>query len=94
MEISRATAAAARQKTDEAKVSVAANKSENAVLNTLTKLKMQGRLKGFHVSNRRFGDGHDGAIMNFILVQLRAVWEISELLMTNTMWRSQRPVEH
>lgn len=46
----RARVTASRQKTDEAKASLAANKSENAVLSTLTRLKEQGRIKGFHVS--------------------------------------------
>ncbi|KAJ9102655.1 hypothetical protein QFC19_004764 [Naganishia cerealis] len=46
----RARVTASRQKTDEAKASLAANRSENAVLSTLTKLKDQGRIKGFHVS--------------------------------------------
>lgn len=47
----RAKVTASRQKTDEAKASLAANRSENAVLSTLTKLKDQGRIKGFHVSH-------------------------------------------
>jgi structural maintenance of chromosome 4 len=45
----RAKVTASRQKTDEAKASLAANKSENAVLSTLTRLREQGRVKGFHV---------------------------------------------
>jgi structural maintenance of chromosome 4 len=40
-----------RQKADEAKASLAADKSENAVLSSLNKLKEQGRIKGFHVSS-------------------------------------------
>jgi structural maintenance of chromosome 4 len=39
-----------RSKTDEARASLAADKSENAVLSSLNKLKTQGRIKGFHVS--------------------------------------------
>jgi hypothetical protein len=50
-ESSKGKASTARQRSDDAKSSLAANKSENAVLNTLTKLKTQGRLKGFHVSD-------------------------------------------
>jgi structural maintenance of chromosome 4 len=50
-ESSKGKATTARQRSDDAKSSLAANKSENAVLNTLTKLKTQGRLKGFHVSD-------------------------------------------
>ena len=46
----RATASAQRSKTDEARSSLAADKSENAVLASLNKLKAQGRIKGFHVS--------------------------------------------
>jgi structural maintenance of chromosome 4 len=49
-DVLRAKVTAARQKADDAKASLASNKSENAVLSTLTKLKTQGRLKGFHVS--------------------------------------------
>lgn len=41
-----------RSKADEAKASLAADKSENAVLASLNKLKTQGRIKGFHVSLR------------------------------------------
>ena len=40
----------ARGKADEAKSSMAADRSENAVLTSLNKLKAQGRIKGFHVS--------------------------------------------
>jgi len=40
---------ATRSKTDEAKSSLAADKSENAVLSSLNKLRAQGRIKGFHV---------------------------------------------
>lgn len=46
----RAKVSSSRSKTDEAKASLAADKSENAVLNCLNKLKAQGRVKGFHVS--------------------------------------------
>ena len=42
-----------RHKTDEAKASLAADKSENAVLSSLNKLKAQGRIKGFHVCHSR-----------------------------------------
>jgi structural maintenance of chromosome 4 len=40
-----------RSKADEARASLAADKSENAVLGSLNKLKAQGRIKGFHVSH-------------------------------------------
>lgn len=50
----RSKVTASRQKTDEAKASLAADKSENAVLNSLNKLKVQGRIKGFHVSSLQF----------------------------------------
>ena len=40
-----------RQKTDDANASLAADKSENAVLGSLNKLKAQGRIKGFHVGS-------------------------------------------
>jgi structural maintenance of chromosome 4 len=45
----RAKVSSSRQKADEAKASLAADKSENAVLASLNKLKAQGRIKGFHV---------------------------------------------
>lgn len=54
----RARVTASRQKTDEAKASLAANKSENAVLSTLTRLKDQGRIKGFHVCQILVGTEH------------------------------------
>lgn len=38
-----------RAKADDARASLAADKSENAVLSSLNKLKAQGRIKGFHV---------------------------------------------
>lgn len=41
---------AARQKADEAKASQSASRSRGNVLSSLTKLKEQGRLPGFHVS--------------------------------------------
>ena len=46
----RSKVSSSRSKTDEAKSSLAADKSENAVLASLNKLKTQGRIKGFHVS--------------------------------------------
>lgn len=46
----RAKVSNSRHKVDEAKSSLAADKSENAVLASLNKLKAQGRIKGFHVS--------------------------------------------
>lgn len=45
----RAKATAARQKSDEAKSSHSASRSQGNVLTSLTKLKEQGRLAGFHV---------------------------------------------
>lgn len=45
----RSKASATRQKSDEAKSSQAANRSQSNVLSSLTKLKDQGRLPGFHV---------------------------------------------
>lgn len=51
----RAKVSQTRSKTDEAKASLAADKSENAVLGSLNKLKAQGRIKGFHVSSADSG---------------------------------------
>lgn len=45
----RSKATAARQKADEAKASQSASRSQGNVLSSLTKLKDQGRLPGFHV---------------------------------------------
>jgi hypothetical protein len=61
----RAKVSTSRQKTDEAKSSLAADKSENAVLSSLNKLKTQGRIKGFHVSNRvsKADDRDDSVIL-------------------------------
>lgn len=50
----RAKATAARQKSDEAKSSHAASRSQGNVLSSLTKLKEQGRLAGFHVSYNHY----------------------------------------
>lgn len=49
-EVLRTKVSTSRSKTDEARASLAADKSENAVLSSLNKLKTQGRIKGFHVS--------------------------------------------
>ncbi|KIR29545.1 hypothetical protein I309_01614 [Cryptococcus deuterogattii LA55] len=49
----RGKVSASRLKTDEARASLAADKSENAVLSSLNKLRDQGRIKGFH---GRLGD--------------------------------------
>lgn len=46
----RARVSTTRQKADDAKASLAADKTENAVLSSLNKLKAQGRIKGLHVS--------------------------------------------
>jgi structural maintenance of chromosome 4 len=47
----RRKASTQRAKADEAKSSLAADRSESAVLTSLNKLKTQGRIKGFHVSS-------------------------------------------
>jgi structural maintenance of chromosome 4 len=65
-----------RHKVDEAKSSLAADKSENAVLASLNKLKAQGRIKGFHV--RIF-------LMTGVAADVRDVWATLVLLTTNTM---------
>ncbi|KAI5474845.1 hypothetical protein MNV49_002349 [Pseudohyphozyma bogoriensis] len=61
----RSKATAARQKTDEAKASQSASRSQGNVLTSLTKLKDQGRLAGFHgrLGNLgRIDDKYDVAI--------------------------------
>lgn len=55
----RAKVSSSRSKADEAKASLAADKSENAVLSSLTKLKTQGRIKGFHVGLRGEAGAND-----------------------------------
>lgn len=45
----RGKATASRQKVDEAKASQSENRSQGRVLDTLLKLKDQGRIEGFHV---------------------------------------------
>ncbi|KAF9011348.1 RecF/RecN/SMC protein [Cyathus striatus] len=44
----RGKATASRQKVDEARASQSENRSQNRVLDSLTKLKQQGRIQGFH----------------------------------------------
>ena len=61
----RATASSARQKVEEAKANQAASRSKGDVLTSLTKLKEQGRLAGFHgrLGNLgRIDDKYDVAI--------------------------------
>lgn len=54
----RGKVSASRLKTDEARASLAADKSENAVLSSLNKLRDQGRIKGFHVRPRMLKQDH------------------------------------
>lgn len=72
----RSKVSVSRAKADEAKASMAANRSENAVLSSLTKLKQQGRIKGFHVRPLMLNTG--------LSSPRRAASEILVLLTTNT----------
>lgn len=72
----RSKVSVSRAKADEAKASMAANRSENAVLSSLTKLKQQGRIKGFHVRPLMLTTG--------LSSPRRAASEILVLLTTNT----------
>lgn len=87
----RTTATTARQKSDEAKASQAASKSQSSVLTSLTKLKDQGRLPGFHVSAHLLHQTPSCALADSSFY--RVDWVISDELTTNTTSPSRRPVE-
>lgn len=54
----RRKASAARQKSDEAKASQSATRTQGNVLTSLTKLRDQGRLPGFHVRSTLYWPPH------------------------------------
>ena len=80
---------AARQKLDEAKASLAADKSENAVLSSLNKLKDQGRIKGFH---GRLGDL--GVIDGKYDVAVTTACGALNNLVVDTVEQGQACIEH
>ncbi|CAD6578745.1 MAG: hypothetical protein TREMPRED_002256 [Tremellales sp. Tagirdzhanova-0007] len=78
-----------RHKTDEAKASLAADKSENAVLSSLNKLKAQGRIKGFH---GRLGDL--GVIEDKYDVAVTTACSALNNLIVDTVEQGQACIEH
>ncbi|TXT13312.1 hypothetical protein VHUM_00679 [Vanrija humicola] len=85
----RSKASSARQKVDEAKASLAADKSENAVLASLNKLKAQGRIKGFH---GRLGDL--GVIDEKYDVAVTTACSALNNLVVDTVEQGQACIEH
>lgn len=61
----RNKAESARSKASEAKASQAAEGTRNLVLSSLTRLRQQGRISGFHVSA-------SACLLHLVLMQLRA----------------------
>lgn len=78
-----------RQRADEAKASLAADKSENAVLSSLNKLKAQGRIKGFH---GRLGDL--GVIDDKYDVAVTTACSALNNLVVDTVEQGQACIEH
>ncbi|GFZ50178.1 hypothetical protein JCM24511_07933 [Saitozyma sp. JCM 24511] len=85
----RAKVSSSRQKADEAKASLAADKSENAVLASLNKLKTQGRIKGFH---GRLGDL--GVIDDKYDVAVTTACSALNNLVVDTVEQGQACIEH
>lgn len=85
----RAKVSISRQKTDDAKASLAADKSENAVLASLNKLKAQGRIKGFH---GRLGDL--GVIDDKYDVAVTTACGALNNLVVDTVEQGQACIEH
>ncbi|RSH93703.1 hypothetical protein EHS25_006350 [Saitozyma podzolica] len=85
----RAKVSSSRQKADEAKASLAADKSENAVLASLNKLKAQGRIKGFH---GRLGDL--GVIDDKYDVAVTTACSALNNLVVDTVEQGQACIEH
>ena len=85
----RAKVSSSRSKTDEAKASLAADKSENAVLASLNKLKAQGRIKGFH---GRLGDL--GVIDDKYDVAVTTACPALNNLVVDTVEQGQACIEH
>ncbi|BEI96156.1 hypothetical protein CcaverHIS631_0111050 [Cutaneotrichosporon cavernicola] len=85
----RSKLSAASHKADEARASLAADKSENAVLSSLNKLKAQGRLKGFH---GRLGDL--GVIDDKYDVAVTTACGSLNNLVVDTVEQGQACIEH
>ncbi|KLT44076.1 hypothetical protein CC85DRAFT_311309 [Cutaneotrichosporon oleaginosum] len=85
----RSKLSAATHKADEARASLAADKSENAVLSSLNKLKAQGRIKGFH---GRLGDL--GVIDDKYDVAVTTACGALNNLVVDTVEQGQACIEH
>ncbi|WVQ96218.1 hypothetical protein IAU59_003322 [Kwoniella sp. CBS 9459] len=85
----RAKVSSSRHKADEAKASLAADKSENAVLGSLKKLRDQGRIKGFH---GRLGDL--GVIDDKYDVAVTTACGALNNLVVDTVEQGQACIEH
>ncbi|ORX37975.1 RecF/RecN/SMC N terminal domain-domain-containing protein [Kockovaella imperatae] len=85
----RAKLSSARQKMDDARASLAEDKSENAVLSGLNKLKDQGRIKGFH---GRLGDL--GVIDDKYDVAVTTACGALNNLVVDTVEQGQACIEH
>ncbi|WRT69435.1 uncharacterized protein IL334_006421 [Kwoniella shivajii] len=85
----RSKVSASRHKTDEARASLAADKSENAVLGSLKKLRDQGRIKGFH---GRLGDL--GVIDDKYDVAVTTACGALNNLVVDTVEQGQACIEH
>ncbi|WWD20077.1 hypothetical protein CI109_104551 [Kwoniella shandongensis] len=85
----RGKVSASRHKADEAKSSLAADKSENAVLSSLNKLRDQGRIKGFH---GRLGDL--GVIDDKYDIAVTTACGALNNLVVDTVEQGQACIEH
>ncbi|WVR08284.1 hypothetical protein IAU60_005331 [Kwoniella sp. DSM 27419] len=85
----RGKLSSSRQKADEARASLAADKSENAVLASLKKLRDQGRIKGFH---GRLGDL--GVIDDKYDVAVTTACGALNNLVVDTVEQGQACIEH
>ncbi|KAK8849453.1 hypothetical protein IAR55_004786 [Kwoniella newhampshirensis] len=85
----RSKVSASRHKADEAKASLAADKSENAVLSSLNKLRDQGRVKGFH---GRLGDL--GVIDDKYDIAVTTACGALHNLVVDTVEQGQACIEH
>lgn len=85
----RSNLSSAAHKADEARASLAADKSENAVLSSLNKLKAQGRIKGFH---GRLGDL--GVIDDKYDVAVTTACGALNNLVVDTVEQGQACIEH
>nr|XP_019043245.1 hypothetical protein I302_07819 [Kwoniella bestiolae CBS 10118]OCF22175.1 hypothetical protein I302_07819 [Kwoniella bestiolae CBS 10118] len=85
----RTKASASRSKADEAKASLAADKSENAVLSSLNRLRDQGRIKGFH---GRLGDL--GVIDDKYDIAVTTACGALNNLVVDTVEQGQACIEH